>query len=173
MKYSVISVTDLDLNKAVFLDRDGVLNRKRDDYVKSVDELVILENVPEAIRLLNESGFLTIIITNQSAVNRGYLSHEKLKQIHDFMNLQLKKYSCFIDAIYYCPHIPDENCDCRKPKPGLIKKAIKEHNIDISRSWLIGDSETDVISGTQIGLRTIQIRTNSDLLKSVRTIICS
>jgi D,D-heptose 1,7-bisphosphate phosphatase len=160
------------MNRAVFLDRDGVLNRKRDDYVKSVDEFVMLENVPEAIRLLNKSGFLTIIITNQSAVNRGYLSHEKLGQIHDFMNFQLKKYDCSIDAIYYCPHTPNENCDCRKPKPGLIRKAIEEHSIDINKSWLIGDSETDVMSGTQIGIKTIQIKTNSDLLKPVREIIC-
>lgn len=160
------------LNKAVFLDRDGVINKKRDDYVKNVSEFVMLQGVPEAIKLLNENKFLVIIITNQSAVNRGLLTHDDLAKIHDFMRNELKKYGAFIDAIYYCPHRPDEGCKCRKPQTELVEQAIKEHFISAGSSWFIGDSESDMITAKKTGVREFRIEENGNLLEAVNR-ICS
>lgn len=159
------------LNKAVFLDRDGVINRKRDDYVKNVNEFVILEGVPEAIKLLNKKNFLVIVITNQSAVNRGLLTHEGLAKIHDFMKNQLGKHGAIINAIYYCPHRPEESCKCRKPKTELVELAIKEHSIDLKSSWFIGDSESDILTAKKIGIQAIKIENNSTLLKAIDQIL--
>lgn len=159
------------LNKIIFLDRDGVINKRRDDYVKTIDEFVLLPNVAESIKKLNQMGFLIIILTNQSAINRGIITEEQLNQIHTYMIQELKKSSCIITKIYFCPHRPDENCDCRKPKPGLIKKAIKEFDADIDNSWLIGDSDTDLESANSIGVRAIKIDKNMDITKAIRMII--
>lgn len=159
------------MKKAVLLDRDGIINQKKEDYVKSVEEFIILKDVPNAIKLLNENDFLVIIVTNQSAINRGYLTHQRLKSIHNFMKIELKKFGCHIDAIYYCPHSPDENCLCRKPNDGLIKKAVKDFSIDISSSWLIGDSDSDIEAAKKVGLRSIMMKTNSSFLNTVKKII--
>lgn len=159
------------MNKAVFLDRDGVINVKRDDYVKNISEFVLLKDVPEAIRLLNDKKFLVIIITNQSAVNRNLLSHDGLAKIHDAMKVQLQKEKAFVDAIYYCPHRPDENCECRKPKAGLILRAIQEHSIMPSLSWFIGDSDTDMLAAKKVGLSAIRMPENGSLLKVVNGIL--
>jgi histidinol-phosphate phosphatase family protein len=155
------------LSRAVFLDRDGVINRKREDYVKNINEFVMLKNVPQAIKLLNQNNFLVIIITNQSAINRGLLTHDDLTDIHDFMKKELKKHGAFIDAIYYCPHKPDENCKCRKPRTDLIEKAIEEHSISIDSSWFIGDSESDVLAAKTIGITSIRMTENGNLLEQV------
>ena len=110
--------------KTVFLDRDGVINQERSDYVKSISELEIYPNVAKNIKLLKDAGFLVIVITNQSAVNRGIVTHETINQIHNSIQDHLKKYGTFLDGFYYCPHTPNENCNCRKPKPGLLQQAI-------------------------------------------------
>ena len=158
------------MNKAVFLDRDGVINRKRDDYVKNINEFVMLQNVPRAIKLLNKKKFLVIIITNQSAVNRGLLTHYDLAKIHDLMKNELKKHGSFIDAIYYCPHRPDEKCKCRKPETELIEQAVREHSISIESSYFIGDSETDMLTAKKVGLAAIKIEENGNLLEAVNKI---
>ena len=120
-------------NKAVFLDRDGVINKKRIDHVKSVDEFKIFSNVGDAIKLLRDKGYLVIIITNQSVIGRNIISEKKLDEIHIELKNYLKQSNTYVDSIYYCPHIPEQNCDCRKPKPGLIfddeKLKIKSHLI--------------------------------------------
>jgi len=159
------------LRKAVFLDRDGVINENRSDYVKSVAEFKILPPAPEAIMLLNESGFLVVIVTNQSAINRGLLSREELEKIHSFMRIELSKYGCRIDGIYYCPHRPDEDCSCRKPQPGLLKKAILELSVDPKFSWLIGDSDADEEAARNAGINSVRIHTNGNLLDAVKTIL--
>lgn len=159
------------MNKAVFLDRDGVINRKRDDYVKNVNEFVMLEGVPEAIKILKENKFLVIIITNQSAINRGLLTHDGLAKIHDIMKSQLEKHRSFIDAIYYCPHRPDENCKCRKPQTELIEQAIKKYSISVKSSWFIGDSVTDILAAKKVGLLTIKMKENGNLLEAVNKIL--
>lgn len=157
-------------NPVVFLDRDGVINQKRNDYVKKISEFVFLPNSINAINELNKIGFLVIIVTNQSAINRGIISKEKLDEIHEYMLNVLEEKSCKIARVYYCPHLPKENCGCRKPKTGMFEKAIKEFNIDISKSFLIGDDNTDIQAADLLGLKSYKIKTNGNLLEIVKVI---
>ena len=157
--------------KAIFLDRDGVINKNRDDYVKSVDELEIFPKIGHSIKKLNENNFLIIIITNQSAINRGYTTYQKVDQIHNFIKHQIGKVGAIIDEIYICPHKPDELCKCRKPKTGLLLKAIRELKIDPKSSWMIGDSDSDIEAGVSIGCKTIKIEGSMDLAKATNIIL--
>jgi len=157
-------------NRVIFLDRDGVINENRDDYVKSKNEFIFLPRVFTAIRKLNQMGYQLIIITNQSAINRGIITKEQLNDIHKFMLNELEKHSCKVTKIYFCPHKPNENCFCRKPKTGLIIKAINEFGIDISESWLIGDKESDIQAANKLGLRSILVNEKKDLLDAVNLI---
>ena len=158
-------------NWAVFLDRDGVINRNRDDYVKDVDEMEILPGVPKAINLLNTMNFKVVIISNQSAVSRGLITIEKLLEIHEFLKKELLQNNAKIDGIYFCPHRPDDSCDCRKPKPTLILKAAKDLGINLSESYMIGDRESDMIAAEKAGVKFIPIETDGNLLKVVRTFL--
>ena len=157
--------------KTVFVDRDGVINQERSDYVKSISELEIYPNVAKNIKLLKDAGFLVIVITNQSAVNRGIVTHETINQIHNSIQDHLKKYGTFLDGFYYCPHTPNENCNCRKPKSGLLEKAILELNIDLNSSWMIGDSDSDIEAADSIGCKAIKINDNFSLDNSVEKIL--
>ena len=157
--------------KTVFVDRDGVINQERSDYVKSISELEIYPNVAKNIKLLKDAGFLVIVITNQSAVNRGIVTHEMINQIHNSIQDHLKKYGTFLDGFYYCPHTPDENCNCRKPKPGLLQKAILELNIDLNSSWMIGDSDSDIEAADSVGCKAIKINDNFSLDNAVEKIL--
>ena len=157
--------------KTVFVDRDGVINQERSDYVKSISELEIYPNVAENIKLLKDAGFLVIVITNQSAVNRGIISHEMINQIHNSIQDHLKKYGTFLDGFYYCPHTPNENCNCRKPKPGLLQQAILELNIDLNSSWMIGDSDSDIEAANSIGCKAIKISGSFSLDNAVKKIL--
>ncbi len=152
-------------NKAIFLDRDGVINKKRNDYVKSIKELEIFPDSGKLILKLKKMGYLVIVITNQSAINRGIITNEELEKIH----LQIKK-QCNIDRFYFCPHRPDENCNCRKPKPGLLINAINEFSIDTSNSWMIGDCLTDVQAGKKVGCKTILLKDKVSLAEAVKEI---
>lgn len=158
----------MEIKKAVFLDRDGVINKKRTDYVKSINEFIILKDAPAAIKLLNDNNYLVIVITNQSAVNRGYMSEETLENIHHFLRKQLQKKNCRIDAIYFCPHRPDENCDCRKPKTKLISDAIKDFSIDKNFSWFIGDDEKDIQAANNMGIKSIKMKSDDSLLEHIQ-----
>jgi len=124
------------MNKTVFLDRDGVINKKRDDYVKNTKELEVLLSLNTIIEKIKKRKFLVIIITNQSAINRGLTTHKKVQQIHEQIQSNLQNENK-IDGFFYCPHRPDENCKCRKPKTGLLEKAAKEFDIDFKKSWFI------------------------------------
>ena len=157
--------------KTVFVDRDGVINQERSDYVKSISELEIYPNVAKNIKLLKDAGFLVIVITNQSAVNRGIITHEIVNQIHDSIQDHLKKYGTFLDGFYYCPHTPNENCNCRKPKPGLLQQAILELNIDLNSSWMIGDSDSDIEAADSVGCKAIKINDNFSLDNAVEKIL--
>jgi len=161
------------MSKAVFLDRDGVINKKSENYIKTIDEFELLKDVPKAIQLLKQNNFLVIIITNQSAINRGFLSHEKLEEIHNYMEKQLLENNTKVDVIYYCPHTPEENCQCRKPNPGLLIKAIKEYNIDVESSWFIGDSQSDMDAAKSVGINQLLMKTDSSLLEHIQTILNS
>ena len=157
--------------KTVFVDRDGVINQERSDYVKSISELEIYPNVAKNLKLLKDAGFLVVVITNQSAVNRGIITHEMINQIHNSIQDHLKKYGTFLDGFYYCPHTPDENCNCRKPKSGLFQQAILELNIDLNSSWMIGDSDSDIEAADSIGCKAIKINDNFSLDNAVEKIL--
>lgn len=154
-------------NRILFLDRDGVINKKRVDYVKNIDEIEFLPDIFNAIRKINELGFIIIIITNQSVVNRQIISEKKLNEIHDYMLSIMEKNSCKITKIYYCPHHPNENCKCRKPKTGMIEQAIKEFKIDLSNAILIGDSDSDIQVANKMKIKSIKIKTDGNLNKLI------
>ena len=159
------------MQSAIFLDRDGVINLERKDYVKNLSEFEIFPDVAEAIDLLRKKNFLIIIITNQSAINRKLLDITTLETIHDFFQEYLKKNNTFVDAIYYCPHLPEENCSCRKPKPGLILNAAKDLKIDLKKSWMIGDSQKDIEAANNAGCNSILIKSNQNLLDVIKEFI--
>jgi histidinol-phosphate phosphatase family protein len=104
-------------------------------------------------------------------IGRGYIKESKLKEIHEKMVKELKEYGAWVDGIYYCPHHPDDNCDCRKPKPGLILQAAKEHNIELRNSWMIGDEDKDIQAGKAAGCKTIKLNNNLRLLQVVLELI--
>ena len=141
---------------AVFLDRDGVINKKKPEgeYVLSVEDFEILPGVAEAINLLNRKGYIVIVVTNQRGVARGLLSHEKLTEIHEYLMREISKKGAYINGIYACTHDKGQ-CDCRKPKPGLITKALEEHLIDIQNSYMIGDAVSDMEAGREAGAKCI------------------
>ena len=157
-------------NSVIFLDRDGVINVRRDDHIKSVDEFVFLPDSIRALSKLYKQGFKLIIITNQSVVNRGFITEAQLNKIHQHMINTLSKHECKIEKIYYCPHRPDENCNCRKPRPGLLLQAIKEFKPDLSASWLIGDCDSDIEAAKEVGLKSIKINTNSSLMQTIEVL---
>lgn len=150
--------------RAVFLDRDGVMNRKmpEGEYVRAWEEFVFLPGVFEALELLKKRDLLVIIVTNQRCIARGILSEAELEGIHAGMLAAVRERSGDIDAIYHCPHSREEECGCRKPEPGMILRAVEDFaqrgvRIDIANSYLIGDSESDILAGKAAGLKTIRI----------------
>ena len=145
--------------RAIFLDRDGVINKKapEGDYVKNWDEFQFLPGVKEAIRKLNEKGFLVIVVSNQRGIAKGVMTEDDLKKIHARMKEELRKERAVIDGIYYCPHDIEDHCGCRKPEPGMLLKAAREHDIDLDQSWMIGDNESDIEAGKRAGCKTILI----------------
>lgn len=153
--------------KAIFLDRDGTIN-KYVGFLRNINDFVLIDGVAEAIKEINTSGYLAVIVTNQPVIARGEVTYEELNEIHNKMETLLGKQGAYLDAIYYCPHHPDSgfdgevkelkfDCDCRKPKPGLLLKAAEELNIDLSQSWMIGDSKNDIMAGKNAGCKTALI----------------
>jgi len=146
--------------KAVFLDRDGTLNEDP-GYLSDPDQVRLLSGVPEALRKLKESGFMLIVISNQSGVGRGLVPLETLNEIHSRMNqLILQNGGAPIDRFYYCPHRPEDLCECRKPKPTLVQDAAKENEIDLSQSYMIGDRLKDLEAGRSAGVRGVGLILN-------------
>lgn len=163
--------------KAIFLDRDGTIN-KYVGFLTKPEQFELIPGVAEAIKKINKSGYLAIVLTNQPVIARGDCTWDELQQIHDKMETELGREGAFVDAIYVCPHHPDKgfegerleykfDCDCRKPKPGLIIQAAKDFNIDLSQSIMIGDGDNDVKAGEIAGCKDSIIieRNNSDALK--------
>lgn len=153
--------------KAIFLDRDGTIN-KYVGFLRNIDDFELIDGVAEAIRKINESGYLAIVVTNQPVIARGEVSFNELEEIHNKMETLLGKEGAYLDAIYYCPHHPHKgyegerpelkiDCDCRKPKPGMLLKAAEDFNIDLSQSWMIGDGQNDVVAGINAGCKTALI----------------
>lgn len=153
--------------KAIFLDRDGTIN-KYVGYLRTPEQFELLDGVGEAIRKINLSGYLAIVVTNQPVIARGEVTVDGLQEIHNKMETMLGKEGAYLDGVYYCPHHPDKGfageveelkivCECRKPKAGLLLQAAKDFNIDLSQSWMIGDSENDVLAGRNAGCKTALI----------------
>jgi len=169
------------LNRAVFLDRDGTIAPDV-HYCRRPEDFMLFPSATRAIKMLNERGFKVIVVTNQSAVARGYTTEEMLSKIHQKMEKELEKEGARVDGIYYCPHHPDDNCDCRKPKPKLVLQAAKDFNIDLKKSFVVGDLWMDIALGKSVGCRTILVGnspspevspddTAPDLLEAARTIL--
>lgn len=153
--------------KAIFLDRDGTIN-KYVGFLRNIEEFELLDGVPEAIKLINESGYLAIVVTNQPVIARGEVSLEGLKEMHNKMETLLGQSGAYVDDIFYCPHHPHRGyegerpeykieCECRKPKPGMLLAAAEKYNIDLTQSWMIGDGKNDVEAGAAAGCRLVQI----------------
>lgn len=153
--------------KAIFLDRDGTINRYV-GFLRNINEFELLPGVAEAVKIINQSGYLCIVATNQPVIARGEVSVVELNAIHCRMETELGKAGAYIDALYYCPHHPHKgyegevpelkiDCDCRKPKPGMLFQAAADYNIDLSQSWMIGDGENDVRAGKAAGCKTALI----------------
>jgi D-glycero-D-manno-heptose 1,7-bisphosphate phosphatase len=153
--------------KAVFLDRDGTINRYV-GFLRSIEDFELLPGVTEAIRKINDSGYLCIVVTNQPVIARGEVTVPELLEIHNKMETLLGAEGAYLDAIYYCPHHPHKgyqgevpelkiDCECRKPKPGMLVKAMEDFNIDLTESWIIGDGENDIKAGQAAGCKTALI----------------
>ena len=157
--------------KAVFLDRDGTIN-KYVGFLRDIDQFELLPGVAEAIKAINASGYLAIVVTNQPVIARGEVTYEQLQEIHNKMETLLGNEGAYLDAIYFCPHHPHKGyegeieslkieCDCRKPRPGMLLKAADDFNIDLSQSWMIGDGENDIKAGKAAGCRNALIGTDT------------
>lgn len=153
--------------KAVFLDRDGTINKYK-GFMRDIDEFELIPGVAKAIKKINSSGYLCIVVTNQPVIARGEVTYEQLDEIHNKMETLLGLEGAYIDGLYYCPHHPHKGyegeipelkieCDCRKPKPGMLLNAAKDFNIDLSRSYMVGDGENDIKAGNAAGCKTILI----------------
>lgn len=167
--------------QAVFLDRDGTINRYV-GFLRDIESFELLPGVTEAIRVINASGYLAIVVTNQPLIARGEVTSEQLQMIHNKMETLLGVEGAYVDAIYYCPHHPHSGyegeiaelkieCECRKPKPGMLLNAAEEFHIDLQKSWMIGDSENDVLAGEAAGCRAILLKSEEDLLNVVERIL--
>jgi D-glycero-D-manno-heptose 1,7-bisphosphate phosphatase len=157
----------------IFLDRDGVLNKKmpRAQYVCSWKDWIWLPGVREALALLKEAGYRVILITNQPGITRGFMTEEDLSAIHQKMKEEVRAADGEIFAIYHCPHGWDEGCECRKPRPGMLFNAQRDHHIDLSRTYFIGDDERDTEAGIAAGCKTLSVSEDTPLLQIVQNIL--
>lgn len=151
--------------RAVFLDRDGTLNVEK-DYLFRPEEFEFILGAPQAVRRLKAAGFLVVVVTNQSGVARGFYGEAEVERLHRHVQQLLVPFDTSIDAFYFCPHHPVDgigryrvDCDCRKGRPGMLLQAAREHRIDLSRSYMIGDKPADIEAGTAAGCTPILVRT--------------
>ena len=167
--------------KAIFLDRDGTIN-KYVGFLREIEQFELLPNTSEAIKKINDSGYLAIVVTNQPVIARGEVTFEQLDQIHNKMETLLGKDGAYLDGIYFCPHHPHKGfeteipelkveCECRKPKPGMLLQAAKDFNIDLSKSWMIGDSDNDILAGENAGCSTARVTEKDSLYDVIERIL--
>lgn len=150
------------LRKVIFLDRDGTINAASPNYIKNWEEFEFLPRSLNAIKELTLNGFATLVITNQSAVARKLISLHELEQIHTRMRHMVQSNGGKIKDVFYCPHMPDDGCDCRKPQPGLIHQAQKKYHIDLSAAIIVGDSDRDIVCGRNAGCgRAVMVKTGN------------
>lgn len=160
--------------KAIFLDRDGTINLYK-GFIKTPEEMELIPGITDVIKKINDSGYLAIVITNQPVIARGDCTLEQLQTIHEKMETLLGAEGAYIDDLFYCPHHPDKGfegerieykieCDCRKPKPGLLLQAAEKYNIDLSQSYMIGDSERDMEAGRRAGCKVVKVEKNKGII---------
>lgn len=158
--------------KAIFLDRDGTIN-KYVGFLRKEEEFELLPGVAEAVKRINKSGYLSVVVTNQPVIARGEVTYSQLENIHNKMETLLGKEGAYLDGIYFCPHHPHSgyegevkelkiDCDCRKPKPGMLLKAAEDLNIDLSQSYMVGDGENDIKAGKAAGCKTVLLNTECE-----------
>lgn len=158
--------------RAIFLDRDGTIN-KYVGFLRNIDDFELEDNVAKAIKEINELGYLAIVVTNQPVIARGEVTFGELKKIHQKMQVLLGKEGAYLDGIYVCPHHPDSgfpgevkelkiDCDCRKPKPGMLLQAAQDFNIDLESSWMVGDSKNDILAGKNAGCHTCLVNSTEN-----------
>lgn len=148
-------------NKAVFLDRDGVLNKDKVDYVYTIEEFKIFDGVAKALSLLKKEGFKLIIITNQSGIAKGVYDEKAVYSCFEYLQSETGH---LIDDMFFCPHHPDYDmrCECRKPGSAMILEAMSKHNIDASLSFMVGDAQRDITAGNNAGLRSIHVNNGKE-----------
>lgn len=148
--------------RAVFLDRDGVLNADSEAFVRSAQDLTVFPWTPRAIARLNAAGYVVCVVTNQSGVGRGYLTEDDLAAVHAKLAEAITRGGGRLDAVYYCPHRPSDGCACRKPATGMIVRAAEDLHLDLRSSWVVGDSPRDIACGRTANCRTILVLTGLD-----------
>ena len=167
--------------RAVFLDRDGTIN-KYVGFLRDIGEMELLPGAAEAIQMIDRSGYLAIVVTNQPVIARGEVTWDELDDIHRKLETLLGREGAYVDDIFVCPHHPDRgfagerpeykiDCDCRKPKPGLLLQAAEKYNIDLAESWMVGDSDSDIQAGEAAGCRTVKLGGGMTLLDAVKVIL--
>jgi D-glycero-D-manno-heptose 1,7-bisphosphate phosphatase len=159
------------MHKAVFLDRDGVLNKELDDYAWKVENFHILPDVVPALKKLQSKGYKLIVITNQGGITKGIYRFEDVETVHQYLRGELAKAGIHFEEIYYCPHHTlAGSCICRKPDSLMVEKAIARFHIDPAQSYFIGDKDRDIIAGKKAGVKGILIEQNSSLLEAIKEI---
>lgn len=159
------------MNKALFLDRDGVINIDS-GYVYKKEDFIFMDGIFKALRDYQKLNYLLIVITNQSGINRGYFTAKDYLYLCDYINDEFKKNGVHISKIYHCPHRPDERCECRKPRPKMILQAKKEFDIDLKNSIFIGDKLTDMQAGFNAGIKNLFLidKQKGDFYKNVKNV---
>ena len=165
------------MNKAIFFDRDGVLNIDTINLHK-VEDWVWIDGAKEAIKYCNDNGYLAIIITNQSGIARGIFTEDDVEKVHNFVQEELKKFGAHLDGVYVCPHHVEGtvapyniDCECRKPKPGMILQACKDFDIDVKQSYMVGDKQRDCDAGINAGVKGTCLFDGKNLLESVKKML--
>ncbi len=159
--------------RAIFLDRDGVICENRTDHVKTWHEFRFIPGAKESLAALSRLGLPIVVITNQAAINRGMTTAAAVEDIHRRMVAEVRAFGGRIDRVLYCPHRPDEHCNCRKPEPGMLLRAAAELNIDLTQSYMVGDALTDMQAGLRVGADAILVlsgRGFRQLLPALRTL---
>ncbi len=162
------------MQKAIFLDRDGVINIEK-NYLYKKEDFEFIDGVFDTLKHLQNRDYTLFIITNQSGIGRGYYSQEDFDKLTSWMLNEFKKKQIIISQVELCPHSPDEECNCRKPKTGMIDNILKNHKLDLENSWLIGDKESDILCAKNSGIKnTIQVKTGHDFdeKKSLANFVC-
>ncbi len=153
-------------SKAIFLDRDGVINVDK-QYVSKIEEFEFTDGIFSLLNALQEMGYLLIVVTNQSGIGRGYYTLEDFQKLTEWKLRKLAEQGIHIEKVYYCPHAPESNCDCRKPSPKMLLDASESFNIDMKRSWMVGDKKSDIEAGKNAGVgKTVFVASGKEPLEN-------